>query len=247
MSAIITKILSTALLLSQPVDAGSVFNWSQQLWNVVSKVCVPGATFDLPFPCLSVDKTKGSAVLRIGPSRLLVVPTVRIEGIESALLRAPNAPNYWQAAWEARRYLRSSNPPDRPQVGLAVNSKRSRSQDQLHIHVSCVKASVRAALTSQQSAIDGQWRPLPFRFFSHRYLARRIDGVDLGDSNPFKMLPTTAAGLMADQTIVLIGTRFEDGREGFLLLNDNTQSSRANPAWGEELLGDCPPANWAPH
>src|SRR3984893_12466159 len=60
-----------------------------------------------------------------------------------ALLRE-NAPNYWEAAWDARRYVeegaRRQLPRDK--IGMAINSAASRSQEPLHIHVACIPPKV---------------------------------------------------------------------------------------------------------
>ncbi len=102
------------------------------------------------FPCVEVNIAagldRGFAVLRAPSSatRVIVIPTTPISGIESPALLRENAPNYWEAAWEARRFVeegaRCQLPRDK--IGMAINSAVSRSQNQLHIHVACIARRV---------------------------------------------------------------------------------------------------------
>jgi CDP-diacylglycerol pyrophosphatase len=50
---------------------------------------------------------RGFAVLQTPSSatHVIVVPTTRISGIENPALLRENAPNYWEAAWDARRFV----------------------------------------------------------------------------------------------------------------------------------------------
>ena len=49
---------------------------------------------------------KGYAVLKdlVGAAQYLLIPTARVPGIESLLLLAPEAPNYFADAWRERGY-----------------------------------------------------------------------------------------------------------------------------------------------
>ena len=110
-------------------------------------ICVPAyQIIGAGFPCVEVNiadgPDRGFAVLRAPSSatRVVVVPTTPISGIESSELLRENAPNYWEAAWEARRFVEGGarHQLRRDRIGMAINSAVSRSQDQLHIHVACV-------------------------------------------------------------------------------------------------------------
>ena len=91
----------------------------------------------VPLPCVSVDLKRGFAVMNPGPKHLLLVPTARVQGVESRQLLDVNAPNYFEYAWESRSYLDKELRVNltRDEVGLAINSAQGRTQDQLHIHV----------------------------------------------------------------------------------------------------------------
>jgi CDP-diacylglycerol pyrophosphatase len=82
------------------------------LWVVVHDICVPAyQSIGVGFPCSEVNIAdgleRGFAVLRAPSSatHVIVVPTARISGIESPALLRENAPNYWEAAWDARRFV----------------------------------------------------------------------------------------------------------------------------------------------
>jgi CDP-diacylglycerol pyrophosphatase len=107
---------------------------SNALWRVVHGLCMTDMLLSgAPAPCLEVNRRGGYAVLRNpqAATEVLVVPTTQIVGIESPELQAPGGPNYWQAAWDSRRYFeqRADRAVPREDVGMAVNSVFGRSQD----------------------------------------------------------------------------------------------------------------------
>src|SRR5580658_6070479 len=96
------------------LSAGAAQNSSSRdaLWQIVSAMCVPDQTLNHdPSPCAQVDLKDGSArgfvVLKDlrGETQFLLIPTLRISGIESPLVLAPDAVNYFAEAWEARSYV----------------------------------------------------------------------------------------------------------------------------------------------
>ena len=206
------------------------------LWRVVHGLCLRDMRLTgLPAPCLSVNRQDGYAVVPDPQHRtqVLLVPTARILGIESPEIIAPDAVNYWNLAWQARRYFegRVGRPVPRDQVGLAINSVLSRSQRQLHIHVDCVRPDVRAALRAHDGEIGYAWTVLRTPVAGHRFRVRRLDGADLGDRNPFTLLARGLPGArtrMALHGLAVTGATFPDGSPGFYLL-----SNRVNPGLGE--------------
>ncbi len=74
----------------------------------------------------------------------------------------------------------------RSAVGLALNPQHARSQDQLHIHIECVRADVAAALQAAAPRITDSWSPIVI--LGSDYLALKIMGEELGGSNPFHLL-----------------------------------------------------------
>jgi CDP-diacylglycerol pyrophosphatase len=212
------------------------------LWHIVHDRCVPDeqAHHD-PVPCAEVDLTGGYAVLkdRVGNTQFLLIPTARVGGIEDKVVLAPDAPNYFADAWQARRFVdqRAGHDLPRDDIALAINSVYGRTQDQLHIHIDCIRPDVRAALTQYHAAIGRHWIEFPVLLAGHRYRAMRLDQPQLGATNPFQLLAASVPqAQMGTHTLVLVGAVFA-GKPGFILLDD-----RANLAAGDtgsgELLQD---------
>lgn len=210
----------------------------QALWRIVHDRCVPDQRGrGDPAPCalvsLSDGEDRGIVVLKDldGVAQYLVMPTAKITGIEDPLVLTPTSTNYFAAAWRDRQYVEQKlgRPLDRTQISITVNSIYGRTQDQLHLHLDCIDASVRPVLTAADVSRDGRWSTLPIK--GHAYRARWIDEAVLSATDPFKLLADTVPGARQDMgawTLALIGGRQADGRDGFYLLAD-----RANPAAGD--------------
>src|SRR6266536_3338085 len=130
-----------AALLSGLPGGSAEGSLRDALWQVVNGLCVGNQRLtSSPAPCSSVDIEHGFAVLWAGAAHYLLVPTVRIPGIESSELLTPAAPNYWAYAWQARSFLDDAvgKAVPRTVVGMAINSAQGRTQDQLHIHIGCL-------------------------------------------------------------------------------------------------------------
>jgi CDP-diacylglycerol pyrophosphatase len=233
-----------ACLIALALASPAVADDPDALWNIVSGQCIPSqqAKHD-PSPCLAVDLAGGYAVLKdqSGSTQVLVIPTTRVAGIESPLLLGDATPNYWVAAWDARHDVEQFAHREIPRedLALAVNSAVARSQDQLHIHVDCIRPDVRDALNTVVARIGPKWAPLDVSLAGHRYRAMRIAGEDLGGQDPFKLLAdgdAMARGDMGFETLVVAGAVFEDGSPGFIVLSDRADPSTHDPAAGESLL-----------
>ena len=235
-----------ATLAVVPFFGGVARADSDALWKIVHEHCVPAAEAGTGTgPCAAVDLERRFAVLKDlnGATQFLVIPTDRIPGIESEAILAPGAPNYWEAAWQARRFMveRAGKAVPRDEISLAVNSPHGRSQDQLHIHIDCIAPAVYEALRAESIVLSPRWEPLPVALAGHRYRARRLDGETL-TANPFALLAEDgeAAAHMADETLVVVGWEFADGEPGFILLADRADVLAGDPASGEELQDhDC--------
>jgi CDP-diacylglycerol pyrophosphatase len=216
-----------------------------KLWHIVHDRCVPDQTqHQNPAPCTAVDLAGGYAVLRdiIGNTQFLLIPTARVGGIEDAAVLAPNAPNYFADAWAARHDVdhRAGHPLPREDFLLAINSIYGRTQDQLHIHIDCIRPGVRAALTDHQAAIGPEWTRFPVLLRGHAYRAMRVTRADLGDINPIRLLAgTVPQAEIRLHTLALAGATF-GGRPGFVLLDGHADLLAANRGSGEELEDhDC--------
>jgi len=218
------------------------------LWRIVHGHCVPAEQAGKgPAPCAEVDLSGGYAVLKDirGATQFLLIPTARVSGVESSEILAPNAPNYWQAAWQARRFVEGKAGKEiaRQDLGLAINSAVRRSQNQLHIHIDCLRADVVQSLADQAAHIGDSWSTVTLPPSGHPYQARRINSSDLQGVDPFRIVADTLPGAardMGDQTIVLAGAAFGQGLDGFYLLVDTASASDPDRGWGEELQDhDC--------
>jgi CDP-diacylglycerol pyrophosphatase len=235
-----------ALLLLWPTAATHAFDPSA-LWNIVHEKCVPNQQqHGDPEPCVAVDLKggveDGFAVLKDtnGPSQYLLLPTARIVGIEDPALQASGATNYFAAAWEARRFVEKSLGHDLPadRVGLAANSILARTQNQLHIHIDCIRADVRTALARLQSSIGTSWAPLAEPLNGHPYQAMRVVGSTLDGHNPFKLLADGVPGgrdSMKTRTLVVVGMLFDGNKPGFVILTDHIDPLHLDFAAGARL------------
>lgn len=196
-----------------------------KLWEIVSQECVPNfIAHGDPGPCRVVDRQRGFVILKdmVGEAQFLLIPTTRLSGIESPELLQPDAPNYWEYAWELRQRVGDAlgKALERDQVGLEINSAAARSQLQLHIHIDCMRADLPRVLQAHEADAPGQWQPLLLD--GHQYWVMRLVGNTLGDNNPFKLaalMSPYAKSAMAAQSLLLTGARFSDGSAGFYLID----------------------------
>ena len=242
-------------------NAAQAYADPNALWTIVHDQCVPDEQANRdPAPCSLVDlpaaERHGYAVLKdlVGPTQFLLIPTDRITGIESAVLLEPDASNYFAAAWRARSFVEARAQVQLPRdwLSLAINSSVGRTHDQMHIHIDCVRADVREAISRHAADIGASWAPFPEPLAGHPYVAMTVEGEDLGDTNPVLLLADRVAGArdaMGLQTLVVVGAYLSDGRPGFVLL-----AGRADPAAGFLAAGEklqdhdrCPPplGEWA--
>lgn len=241
-------ILAAAVLAALPSAGISAAQGDPNaLWDIVNGSCVPDQwQHGDPAPCARVDlsagEENGDAVLKdlVGPLQFLLIPTGRVAGIESPVLLAPDAPNYFAAAWRARSFVeeRAGRTLPRDWVSLAINSEQGRTQNQFHIHVDCLRADVHEALVEHSSEIGTEWSPFPVPLAGHHYSAVAVDGEDLDAVNPFTLLADGVQGArtaMGDQTLVVVGAVRQDGESGFVLLADRADAATGDQASGESL------------
>jgi CDP-diacylglycerol pyrophosphatase len=221
------------------------------LWTIVHDRCVPDQESSSdPAPCALVDlgggEGRGYAVLKdlVGPTQFLLIPTERISGIESPALLAPDATNYFAAAWHAGSFVDARAAFDIPRdwMSLSINSAVARSQDQFHIHIDCVRADVRQSVSRNIARIGPDWVPFPEPLRGHTYQAMTVEGEDLGATDPIKLL-AGRVGDMGLATLVVVGTYLSDGQPGFVLLAGRADPATGGLGAGEELQDHttCPP------
>jgi CDP-diacylglycerol pyrophosphatase len=182
-------------------------------------------------PCTIVDPARGFVVIRdddrAKPYAWLLVPSTDVTGIEDPAVFAAPVAGFWQIGWQVGRRLVPAPPEG---LGLAINSVAGRSQNLLHIHVSCVAPEVRAALAAAEIGPD--WAAGPFLpLAGQRFNARRVDRLE---PSPFLLLRDVpgAAEDMGGQSLAVIGR----AAGGFYLVTDSTEPGVA--AETEALLDE---------
>ena len=229
----ITKIGRTHLMDAVPLTLGQEFS------GYVAQLDADLARLDLVLSGLCELAAGGTAV----GTGLNTHPEFgeRAAVAIAALTGKPfvTAPNYFAAAWQSHdlvsQRVQQMLPDD--EVGLAINSAYGRSQNQLHIHIDCLRTDVVTALRAHGAAVGIAWAPFPVPLAGHPYLARRVQGADLSDANPFTLLADGVPGARADMghwTIVAAPTTLA-GAPGFLLLADQLNPTTMDRASGEEL------------
>jgi CDP-diacylglycerol pyrophosphatase len=215
-------VATVVALLAFVVGVRARFGNPDALWQIVHDRCVPDETDKHdPAPCIQVDLGQRWAVLKdaVGKTQFLLLATDRVTGIEDPKVLAPQAPNYFEAAWEARGFVvqRASHPLTNDQLSLAINSQVARSQNQLHIHVDCVRADVHEALHHIQGEFTTSWSPITVA--GEQYSIRHLDKTDLQNKNLFALVAEQLQpGQGMDlETIVVIGAAASD-QDGFDVL-----------------------------
>jgi CDP-diacylglycerol pyrophosphatase len=238
---LLAAALAAALLLGDIVRADD----RNVLWKIVQACVVAQTRTSDPAPCayvnVSAGEQDGHAVLKDlrGKTQFLLIPTRRIAGIESPEILGA-APNYWQAAWDARRYIDLVLGRELPRtaIGLAINAPEARSQDHLHIHVDCIQPSVVDQITKHIDQIGEDWTA-PFDLMGRRFKARRLYSSNLEGKNPFELLASSGESTHPDishAALAVLGASFGDRGDGFILLAEEANPAVANSGEAEDLL-----------
>lgn len=210
------------------------------LWRIVSTGCNERvATRSADCVAVWADPARRSAVLkdRHGDYQHLLLPLQRVTGIEDPRLLQPGMPNYFALAWQARGFVERAlgRPLPRRYMSLSLNSPHGRSQDQLHIHLDCLRADVAAVLARQAKVIGGDFAPLPEPLRGHAYLARYLPGEAL-TADPVHLLAQALPPGEALGRYSLVVAGAEDARgPGFVVLATRLDALAGNFASGEEL------------
>ncbi|WP_157952963.1 CDP-diacylglycerol diphosphatase [Limnobaculum parvum] len=210
---------------------GWVRSHSNELWKIVSEQCIPHQQLSISTasPCIDVVLTpetkRGYAIFkdRKGPLHFLLIPTAKIDGIESKELQQPDSTDYLYQAWMARYYLAQQvgKPISREMVSLAVNSAYGRSQEQLHIHIACIKPEIQAQLGSQMDTFSEKWSSVPYGINNHHYIARTLTESQLREVSPFQrvaMEVSDAADNMEKYGLALVAYTGHNNMPMYLLL-----------------------------
>lgn len=205
-----------------------------ELWNQV-KTCLSEKPLSEPCKYIYYDSQKKAVYVilhDINTSKkasYLIVPATPVSGIEDkAVLSAPVA-DFWKYGWDeaTKHYLVKQAPEN---TGLAINSCQSRGQDLLHIHMACVKKTVRDALKA--ATIPNTWKMNAIKLDNKEYNAIEVSSLD---KSPFAVLQQIPAAKdhMGDQSLAVIGSK-NAGKYNLF----NSYSSGSVKAEAEDLLDE---------
>ena len=212
---------------------------SDTLRKIVLEECLPNQQQNQnPSPCAEVKPNAGYVVLKDlnGPLQYLLMPTWRINGTESPLLLKSGTPNFFWLAWQARSFMSQKYGQEIPDkaVSLTINSRSGRTQNHLHIHISCLRTDVRKQLDDNLAKISTRWLPLPGGLRGHEYLARRVTENELAQRSPFMMLAEEvpdAREHMGSYALAMV----RQSDESFVLLATQRNLLALNLASAEEI------------
>ncbi len=200
--------------LRQIVQNQCVINWTQH---------------QDPAPCVKVfladeknPQGSGYAILpdKKGAAHYLLIPTQTMHGVDAEELLDPDLPNYFAQAWKSREVITKfvGHPVLRSAIGLAVNNEHSRTQDQFHIHIDCLRQDVVDSLRAAAEHVTTSWGPISV--LGATYQAMRIEDVSLDGASPFELVAKIGPDVrhhMGDYSVVVAGMQYKSGA-GFMLL-----------------------------
>jgi CDP-diacylglycerol pyrophosphatase len=111
----------------------------------------------------------------------------------------------------------------REDLSLAINSPYARTQNQLHIHVDCVRAAVAEALRTHADQIRDTWTAFAPHIGRAPYRVMRIPTLQQPGANPFQLLEHAQPD-MSHEALAVVGATLPGGLPGFYLLE-----TRADP------------------
>lgn len=197
--AVILSVIAAALastLLPRAISAGL----PRTSLRAVVEGCILAKRFALTFPCLRIGTGEKGAtpyvVLRVPGSRthLLVMPAEAIPGLEDPRLQGASYGSLWVEALATRPLVSEgagfaiSN----AFIGLAVNADRVRSQDQLHIHVECIRPRYLQSIRAQAAGLDRDGGVKSMIVAGEHFTARRIGRTDVERGNLFTLLASAS-------------------------------------------------------
>jgi CDP-diacylglycerol pyrophosphatase len=165
------------------------------------------------------------------PDAYLIIPTTKVTGIEDRSVFLPPVADFWAYGWrQAQIYVRKPA----ADIGLAINSEFGRTQNQLHIHISCVRRDVAQALADSAHKIGHDpATPVTVPLGLQNNVYRVIEVTSLVSRSPFALTAAMpgARSDMAAQSIAVIGSK----TPGLYYVLD-TYHHGGNPGAAEELL-----------
>lgn len=164
------------------------------------------------------------------------MPSKQVQGVEDPFLLSAHAPNYWAKGWHAKRWMELAHggPVPRDAISITLNSFWGRTQNQLHLHISCVRDDLRAFLRSLPDSIHDTWTAVPGGWQGHPYEVRKVFAETLDGENLFKDVARDRSDNMAQQGIAAVATQFGE-RHGFWLMRTQLDMKSL---WHASIEGD---------
>ena len=166
------------------------------------------ATTGAPLPCLEVDvsggEARGFAVLRppFGEPDTILTPTRPIVGLEDPRLQAPDAPNYFALAWDARRLLATAGgeaPPTIASRSPSTRASRARRTSCMCTSAAWRRTSRRACRRARLDRSKGAWFRGRDMGPGLELWTYRTGEADLAHVEPFRL----ARALVSDERAAL--------------------------------------------
>ncbi len=211
--------------------------------RIVHQKCKPAYLLSGdPAPCRAIKPAQGYALLQDKEKGLhtLLIPTVRIAGIESRILTRPETPNYFWLAWQARDVVSVAvgrSVPDTA-VAITVDSRYASSHNQLHLRIACLRPQIRRQLALAGSRWNDQWSG--YWLLGHRYYLRTLTEAELAGRGIFlrvaEELPETGQA-MGRHGIAL--AKLQNGRFVLMVLPSHLLGRGANLGAPDELQDDA--------
>lgn len=199
-AAKLIALVMVLLVAGLAIAAFSFHKNADALWQIVSEQCVPGQQQGNPTPCDHVDLAQGYVTLkdRVGPLQYLLMPVAKISGIESPQMLDPHTPNFIYQSWQQRRLLteKRGSPVADSAVSLAINSEYGRTQNQLHVHISCLRPDIRQQLDALAPGLNQQWQAETV--LKHAYLMRTLTPEQLAQKSVFIRLAEEVPGARSE-------------------------------------------------
>lgn len=230
-------VLLLVLIVGLIVSAFHFQKNSNALWQIISEKCVPNmAKSGNPAPCQQVNTAQGYVTLKDlnGPLQYLLMPIEKITGMESPIILEPTTPNLFAVAWQQRGLLakKRGEPIADSALSLAINAQYGRSQNQLHIHISCLRPDVRQQLDNLTTRLNDQWQSATLQ--KHHYLIRTLSTAELAQQSAFIRLAEEVPNARMEMgKYGLALAELPDGRLALLALERNWL--KLNSGSAEEL------------
>lgn len=211
------------------------------LWRNVQQRCLV-STAAHP-DCAQVDQSRGLVLYKdaIGKSHYLVIPARTVTGVDDAKAWDGAGANPWAFGWAARgivgQSLGKAVPDD--MLGLAINSRTSRSQDQLHIHLDCISTAARALVNGAAGPIGTGWTALRLDGKPVRAMFVPASAPVLA-VDPFQLVRDGAKGSATapppDRGIFVTYMDDRQGRAGFVVVDQPVDAAAGSNGHASDFL-----------